>query len=95
MNYCLLDPFVVVLIASQLVSQQYGKNFNFYKQHAISHVIEDIREKGATPNFSTRMGEGFQQEVAEAYNQTNKRNPDHQVRTRSSEVMSQHLKHLS
>ena len=80
MYYCPLYHSWQCSFTSQLVSQQYGKNFNFYKQHAISHVIEDIRQKGATPNFSTRLGEGFQQEVAEAYDQTNKRNPDRQVR---------------
>ncbi|KAK6966673.1 hypothetical protein R3P38DRAFT_2815922 [Favolaschia claudopus] len=53
------------------VSDEYGKNFNFPKQHATSHVIQDIRTKGTTNHFSTRPGEGFQQEAREAYNQTN------------------------
>jgi hypothetical protein len=64
----------------QLVSREYKKDFGFYKQHAISHVIEDIVQKGTTDNFSTRPGEGFIQEVNEAYGQTNKRNADAQVR---------------
>jgi hypothetical protein len=43
------------------------------------HVIDDIRRKGATKNFSTRPGEGFQQEVRETYNQTNFRELQVQV----------------
>lgn len=64
----------------QLVTKKYNKSFQFFKQHAASHVIDDIKEKGTTGNYSTRPGEGFLQEVEEAYNQTNKRNPDMQVR---------------
>ena len=63
----------------QDVEQEYGKNFDFLKQHASSHVIQDIREKGTTDNFSTRTGEGFQQESAQAYGQTNGKNAEHQV----------------
>lgn len=55
------------------------KDFKFYKQHAVSHVIEDIEQKGTTNNFSTRPGEGFLQEVKEAYGQTNNKNADVQV----------------
>jgi len=62
------------------VSEEHGKDFKFYKQHAVVHVIEDIEQKGATNNFNTRPGEGFLQEVEEAYNQTNKKNADIQVR---------------
>jgi len=68
-------------MVSQKVSQEYGKDFRFYKQHAISHVVKDIEQKGTTDNFSTRPGEGFIQEVNEAYKQTNKRNADRQVRS--------------
>ncbi len=42
-------------------------------------MIQDIREKGTTDNFSTRTGEGFQQESAQAYDQTNRKNAEHQV----------------
>lgn len=63
----------------QEVEQQYGKNFDFLKQHASSHVSQDIREKGTTDNFSTRIGEGFQQEAAQAFEQTNMKNAEHQV----------------
>lgn len=45
----------------------------------ISHVIEDIVQKGTTGNYSTRPGEAFIQEVKEAYNQTNERDPEAQV----------------
>lgn len=57
----------------------YGKSFSFYKQHWISHVIEDIEEKGATDNYVARPGEGFHQEVQEAWDQTNNKNTDKQV----------------
>lgn len=42
-------------------------------------MIQDIREKGTTDNFTTRTGEGFQQETAQAYEQTNMKNAEHQV----------------
>ncbi|KAJ7633731.1 hypothetical protein B0H17DRAFT_1023714 [Mycena rosella] len=56
------------------VSKEYGKNFDFFKQHTTSHLVQDIRSKGTTNHGSTRPGEGFQQEAAEAYNQTNFKN---------------------
>ncbi|KAJ7306665.1 hypothetical protein DFH08DRAFT_516164 [Mycena albidolilacea] len=59
---------------SSRVSDQYGKNFDFFKQHATSHIVEDILRKGTTNHGSTRPGEGFQQEAAEAYKQTNFKN---------------------
>jgi hypothetical protein len=71
----LLSPFI------QKVSTEHGKNFNFFKQHYISHIIEDIRRKGTTDNMSTRPGEGFQQEAAEAYEQSNKKQAEKQVRS--------------
>ncbi|KAJ7719459.1 hypothetical protein B0H14DRAFT_2643016 [Mycena olivaceomarginata] len=56
---------------SSRVSDQYGKNFDFFKQHATSHIVEDILRKGTTNHGLTHLGEGFQQEAAEAYKQTN------------------------
>ncbi|KAJ7464184.1 hypothetical protein FB451DRAFT_1352911 [Mycena latifolia] len=56
------------------VSEKYGKDFDFFKQHATSHIVRDIRDKGTTNHGSTRPGEGFQQEAAEAYSQTNFKN---------------------
>ena len=63
----------------QEVHLEYGKNFNFLKQHATHHVIQDIRSKGTVDNFSTRTGEGFQQEAAQAFEQTNMKDAEHQV----------------
>ena len=63
----------------QKVEQEHGKNFDFLKQHASSHMFQDIRQKGTTDNFSTRTGEGFQQEAAQAFEQTNMKNAEHQV----------------
>ncbi|KAJ7867242.1 hypothetical protein B0H14DRAFT_2572998 [Mycena olivaceomarginata] len=56
------------------VSEKYGKAFYFFKQHATSHIVEDIRNKRTTDHGSTRPGEGFQQEAADAYEQTNFKN---------------------
>jgi hypothetical protein len=56
------------------VSEKYGKDFDFFKQHATSHIVDDIFQKGTTNHGSTRPGEGFQQEATEAYNQTSFKN---------------------
>ncbi|KAJ7033038.1 hypothetical protein C8F04DRAFT_1396277 [Mycena alexandri] len=53
------------------MSEKYGKDFGFFKQHATSHIIADICTKGTSNHGSTRPGEGFQQEAAQAYNRTN------------------------
>ncbi|KAJ7105815.1 hypothetical protein C8R44DRAFT_886281 [Mycena epipterygia] len=60
-------------------SNAHGKSFDFFKQHAASHVVRDIRNKGTTNHGSTRPGEGFQQEAREAYNRTNKKNVAHRM----------------
>ena len=39
----------------------------------------DILQKGTTDNTSTRPGEGFQQEAAQAFEQTNMKNAEKQV----------------
>jgi len=57
----------------------YDKNPNFPKQHAINHVVAEIQAKGMTNNYGTRVGEGFQQELSQAYNQTNEKNAEDQV----------------
>ncbi|KAJ6470380.1 hypothetical protein C8R45DRAFT_1165958 [Mycena sanguinolenta] len=63
----------------QRVSAEYGKDFAYYKQHACTHVIPDIHDKGPPVGYSTRPGEGFHQEVKEAFNQTNFKNTDPQL----------------
>ncbi|KAJ7347921.1 hypothetical protein DFH08DRAFT_808700 [Mycena albidolilacea] len=63
----------------KLVKDQYGKDFRYYKQHACTHVIPDIEDKGPPAGYSTRPGEGFHQEVKEAFNQTNFKNTDPQL----------------
>lgn len=67
------------LISYQKVAEKYGKNFDFPKQHASAHIIDDLREKGTTNHHTTRLGEGFHQEVKEAYAQTNGKDEDSQV----------------
>ncbi|KAJ7204211.1 hypothetical protein C8J57DRAFT_1454650 [Mycena rebaudengoi] len=61
------------------VTEVYGKNFDFFKQHAASHVVKDIRDKGTTNHGSTRPGEGFQQEARQAYVRTNCKEVEQQM----------------
>ena len=61
------------------MQKTYGKNFDFPKQHATAHLVYDLTHKGATNNYCTRIGEGFQQESKQAYLQTNFKNVDSQV----------------
>ncbi|KAJ7017193.1 hypothetical protein C8F04DRAFT_979784, partial [Mycena alexandri] len=56
-----------------------GKDFNFLKQHSLSHAIEDFMSKGTSRNMNTRVGEGFQQEVEKMYQKTNGKNAEHQI----------------
>lgn len=44
------------------------------------HALADLRWKGCIDNYSTRPGEGFQQEVKQAYHQTNYKNVEIQVK---------------
>ncbi|KZV62960.1 hypothetical protein PENSPDRAFT_590638 [Peniophora sp. CONT] len=55
------------------------KTFAFLKQHLLNHALNDIREAGALRNFSTRLGEGFHQELSELFRLTNKRDADEQI----------------
>ena len=75
------------------MTQVHKKDFKFYKQHAIGHVIEDIKQKGTTNNFNTRPGEGFLQEVKEAYDQTNKKKADIQVPMANLSTVVLHAEH--
>jgi hypothetical protein len=65
----------------QEVGQEYDKDFDFLKQHSLSHATGHFRSKGTSRNMNTRVGEGFQQEVAKMYVKTNGKNAEHQVRT--------------
>jgi hypothetical protein len=67
------------LTNNQHVQNDHNKDFAFYKQHACAHAIDDIHDKGVPAGYSTRPGEGFHQEVKEAYEQTNFKNTDPQV----------------
>ncbi|KAF8585351.1 hypothetical protein K439DRAFT_1615996 [Ramaria rubella] len=66
------------------IHTMYGKDFNFPKQHAPAHLKYDITHKGATINYNTPSGEGVQQEVQQAYVQTNGKRAEGQ-RTRINE----------
>ncbi|KAJ7663215.1 hypothetical protein DFH06DRAFT_1395296 [Mycena polygramma] len=61
------------------VETEHGKDFKFYKQHQCAHVFDDITNKGVPTGYSTRPGEGFHQEVKEAFEQTNFKNTDPQL----------------
>ena len=61
------------------MTNDYGKNFNYPKHHSLTHIVEDLRGKGAMENYTTRPGEGFQQEVQQAYDRTNFKNTEPQV----------------
>ncbi|KAJ7082342.1 hypothetical protein C8R43DRAFT_909683, partial [Mycena crocata] len=61
------------------VTKEYGKNFDWPKQHFTGHIVDDLREKGTTNHHTTRLGEGFHQEVKQVYTQTNGKNEDAQL----------------
>jgi hypothetical protein len=78
-------------LCDQKVSKRYDKNFDFFKQHAAWHVADDIEQRGATYNFTTRPGEGFQQEAAQAYKTTNRKKTEHQVSCWSHTILYEYL----
>ncbi|KAJ7267758.1 hypothetical protein C8J57DRAFT_1181509 [Mycena rebaudengoi] len=61
------------------VHEALGKDFNFLKQHSLTHAIEDFVSKGTSRNMNTRVGEGFQQEVEKMYQKTNGKNAERQA----------------
>ncbi|KAJ7873127.1 hypothetical protein B0H14DRAFT_3561224, partial [Mycena olivaceomarginata] len=61
------------------VHERHGKDFNFLKQHSLSHAIEDFVSKGTSRNMNTRVGEGFQQEVEKMYQKTNGKKAEQQI----------------
>lgn len=73
-----LKPNYVLMI--QELTRLYGKNYAYPKHHALVHLPFDLKMKGSTDNYTTRPGEGFQQEVQQAYDQTNFRDTEKQVR---------------
>ncbi|KIJ33594.1 hypothetical protein M422DRAFT_264356 [Sphaerobolus stellatus SS14] len=61
------------------LSNEYNKNYNYPKHHFLMHLPWDLRSKASTDNYTTRPGEGFQQEVQQAYDQTIFRNTEPQM----------------
>ncbi|KAJ6551093.1 hypothetical protein B0H10DRAFT_1849878, partial [Mycena sp. CBHHK59/15] len=61
------------------VSQTYNKLLDFLKQHFLSHAIGCFKDKGTSRNQNTRVGEGFQQEIAAQYQKTNGKDAEHQM----------------
>ncbi|KAF8136183.1 hypothetical protein EV363DRAFT_1395325 [Boletus edulis] len=56
------------------------KNWNFPKSHLAKHVPEDIRQKGAVRNFSTRPNEKQHGPIRQAYlRQTNRKEASKQI----------------
>ncbi|EGO04816.1 hypothetical protein SERLA73DRAFT_149177 [Serpula lacrymans var. lacrymans S7.3] len=78
---CILPRIVQILPKNSTlhISNDYKKDFHFSKQHAINHILTEIRQKGATDNYNTRVSEGFHQEAQEAYKQTNRKDTDSQM----------------
>ncbi|KAJ7665693.1 hypothetical protein B0H14DRAFT_2658450 [Mycena olivaceomarginata] len=60
------------------VSKKHDKSLNFLKQHFLSHAIRCFKDKGTSRNQNTRVGEGFQQEIAAQYLKTNGKDAEHQ-----------------
>ncbi|KAJ6563545.1 hypothetical protein B0H10DRAFT_2169171 [Mycena sp. CBHHK59/15] len=65
---------------SQDVSETHNKSLIFLKQHFLSHAIACFKVKGTSRNQNTRVGEGFQQEIAAQYRKTNSKDAEHQAR---------------
>ncbi|KAJ7737168.1 hypothetical protein DFH07DRAFT_753146 [Mycena maculata] len=63
----------------QDVSATHDKSLNFLKQHFLSHAIDCFKDKGTSRNQNTRVGEGFQQEIAAQYTKTNGKDAEHQM----------------
>ncbi|KAF7344148.1 hypothetical protein MVEN_01705000 [Mycena venus] len=61
------------------VSETHQKSLNFLKQHFLSHAIGCFKDKGTSRNQNTRVGEGFQQEIAAQYKKTNGKDAEHQM----------------
>ncbi|KAJ7215380.1 hypothetical protein GGX14DRAFT_608176 [Mycena pura] len=61
------------------VSETHNKSLNFLKQHFLSHAINCFKDKGTSRNQNTRVGEGFQQEIAAQYKKTNGKDAEHQM----------------
>ncbi|KAJ7870473.1 hypothetical protein B0H14DRAFT_2345697 [Mycena olivaceomarginata] len=62
------------------VSKKHDKSLNFLKQHFLSHAVRCFKDKGTSRNQNTRVGEGFQQEIAAQYLKTNGKDAEHQAR---------------
>lgn len=61
------------------ITEAYGKIYDYPKHHMMRHAVDDLRRKGCIDGYSTRPGEGFQQEVKQAYRQTNYKNVEAQM----------------
>ncbi|KAJ6485311.1 hypothetical protein C8R47DRAFT_1016572 [Mycena vitilis] len=59
--------------------REFGKDYNFLKHHFLQHARRAFITKGTSRNMNTRVGEGFQQEVAKMYEKTNGKNAEHQI----------------
>ncbi|VDB88187.1 unnamed protein product [Peniophora sp. CBMAI 1063] len=68
------------IVAAKTDDDEIHKNFDFLKQHLTAHAPDDIEMFGAAYNLSTRPQEGMHQEMASAWEQTNYRDAEAQVR---------------
>jgi len=69
-----LSPYYVNLTPYlQVVSQLMGKNFDSPRVHQLSHLFNDIRQKGTADYLSCMVGENFHQGLIKAYQASNGR----------------------
>ncbi|KAF8578339.1 hypothetical protein K439DRAFT_1529313 [Ramaria rubella] len=72
---CLANYYV----SNHFYIARHSKNYNYPKHHGLTHLAEDLQQKGAMENYTTHPGKGFQQEVQQAYDQTNFRDTEQQM----------------
>ncbi|KAG9120164.1 hypothetical protein FRC07_004449 [Ceratobasidium sp. 392] len=61
-------------LASKECTEALGKNFDFPKMHLLVHLFDDIWNKGASPNFSTKPSESLHRILKKAYEVSSKKN---------------------
>ncbi|KAG9077589.1 hypothetical protein FS749_010521 [Ceratobasidium sp. UAMH 11750] len=67
---------------SEECTKKYGKSFNFPKMHMLRHLFDDIWDKGASANFSTKPSEKMHSKLRHAYDTSSKKS-----RTVDSEIL--------
>ncbi|KAG9082281.1 hypothetical protein FS749_006981 [Ceratobasidium sp. UAMH 11750] len=58
---------------SEVCAKKYGKSFKFPKMHMLCHLFDDIWDKGASANFSTKPCEKMHGKLRHAYGTSSKK----------------------